>query len=241
MRRPRLVLLLLGLAAAATWTLRTPASQGEAGRRGSEAAPARDTDMARAAPVVLPCPAGGYLCADRDGEPPGPRVRRWRSDTGTLVVYVPQPPDEPPALAHELQNAAAAGVRAWNGQPFPIRVEFASGADAHFAVTWSRSLGGRILGAARTRWSTDQGLTATSIDLVTRNPFDASRAVDPGRVRLTAAHEMGHALGLPHSDSNRDVMYPENTAAALSARDYRSMEALYDLPDGAVLETRPGR
>jgi predicted Zn-dependent protease len=54
-------------------------------------------------------------------------------------------------------------------------------------------------------------------------------------VQLTAAHEMGHALGVPHSGSERDVMYPSNTATSLSAQDYRSMEALYDFEDGTEI------
>ena len=58
---------------------------------------------------------------------------------------------------------------------------------------------------------------------------------DPAQVRLTAAHEMGHALGLPHSDSQRDVMYPTTTATSMSARDYRTIEVLYATPDGTVI------
>ncbi len=56
---------------------------------------------------------------------------------------------------------------------------------------------------------------------------------------LTAAHEMGHALGLPHSDSDRDVMYPTNTARNLTTRDFRTMEALYRLPNGAKIRRGP--
>lgn len=178
------------------------------------------------------CPSAGYLCADVAGSRTIP-VRRWRTVGGPLVVHVPLPELESAARAATLQSAAAAGIRAWNGQPFPIRVDLRSGADAHFSVRWSRTLGGAIVGAARTSWSEAHGLRTLAIDLATRSPFAPDTPLDPERVRLTAAHEMGHALGLPHSDSERDVMYPSNRAASLSARDYRTMEALYALPDGA--------
>jgi hypothetical protein len=183
---------------------------------------------------VSPCPAGGYLCADIARDAPL-RVRRWTRPVGTMVVHVPAPDFEPPARAARLQSAAAAGIRAWNGHPFAVRVEARIAEEAHFAVRWVSTLGGDAVGVARTRWSPESGLEVTSIDLATRSPFAPQTPLDPERVRLTAAHEMGHALGLPHSDSSRDVMYPTNTAASLTARDYRSMEALYALPDGAEL------
>lgn len=47
---------------------------------------------------------------------------------------------------------------------------------------------------------------------------------------------MGHALGLDWSDSDRDVMYPGNTATTRpSARDYETVAALYTLPNGATI------
>jgi predicted Zn-dependent protease len=105
----------------------------------------------------------------------------------------------------------------------------------HFAVRWSRSLRGAVVGVARTAWPSGTGLQVAAIDLATRDPYAPDRVIDPDRIRLTAAHEMGHAPGLPHSDSDRDVMYPTNGAASRTARDYRSMEALYAVPDGRVL------
>ncbi|MEX2467012.1 MAG: matrixin family metalloprotease [Gemmatimonadota bacterium] len=203
--------------------------------------PARTGTLAPLTPVdtgsvlgPLRCPPGGYLCADveRAGTI---RVRRWTAPVTTLVVHVPVPDFEAPAEAARLQSAAAAGVRAWNGHPFPVRIETRSDEGAHFSVRWVRTLGGDAVGVARTRWSLAGGLQVTAVDLATRNPFAPDVAIDPAQVRLTAAHEMGHALGLPHSDFDRDVMYPRNTASSLTARDYRSMESLYGLPDGAEL------
>ena len=179
------------------------------------------------------CRGAGYLCAELE-ETGRIRVGRWKDFEGTMVVHVPRPDFEDIGTAIRLQNAASAGVRAWNGQPFPIQVDTRGDRPAHFAVSWTQSLGGQQLGVARTRWSLQRGLEVVSIELTTRSPFDHG-VLDPRQVRLTAAHEMGHALGLPHSDSRADVMYPTNSSTTLSAQDYRTMEVLYQLEDGTVI------
>ncbi|MEQ1855604.1 MAG: matrixin family metalloprotease [Longimicrobiales bacterium] len=180
------------------------------------------------------CRNAGYLCADLT-QNERIRLMRWKDFAGTIVVHVPRPAFEPAAEANRLQQAAALGLRAWNGQPFEILTDLRGDRTPHFSVTWTQSLGGSQIGVARTRWSVATGLEVASIELATRSPFDPNRVLDPQQVRLTAAHEMGHALGVPHSDSERDVMYPTNTATSLSAQDYRTMESLYRLPDGTEI------
>lgn len=189
-------------------------------------------------PAPLPgsefCRNVGYLCAglnDMDLI----RLHRWKDFDGTIVVHIPIPDFEEPKAARDLQIAAAQGIRAWNSQPFPILVDLRGDRNPHFSVSWTRSLGGDQLGVARTQWSQATGLRVLSVDLTTRNPLAPRRPVDTRQIRLTAAHEMGHALGLPHSASPRDVMYPSNTATSMSAQDYRSVEVLYQTRDGTVV------
>lgn len=179
------------------------------------------------------CVDAGYLCAglaDADIV----RLQRWTGHEGTVVVHVPPPEGVTGGDARALQRAAAQGVRAWNDQPFPILVDLRGDRAPHVTVRWRRYAGTR-LGLTRTTWSPPTGLVVDFIELGAHAPGGSGRAADPRQVRLTAAHEMGHALGLPHSDSPRDVMYPTNTATSMSAQDYRSVEVLYELPDGTSI------
>jgi len=186
------------------------------------------------------CPGAGYLCAGLEQRGTW-RVLRWNEDTSLIQVRVPLPPWEDPERARALQNAAARGIRAWHRHPFPIRVELSDREGPYDVVVhWSTTLPGTELGHASTRWRRSERLASLAVEdfsLATRSPFDVSRTLDPRQVELTAAHEMGHALGLPHSDRESDVMYPSNTATRLTARDFRTMEVLYQLENGA--EIRP--
>lgn len=180
------------------------------------------------------CRNVGYLCAELASSD-RVQLRRWKDFRGTVVVYVPRPDFENSGDAALLQEAAARGLRAWNGQPFQVLTDLRGDRSPMFAVRWTRTLSGSQIGVARTQWSPQTGLRVVAIELSTRNPYDPNRLNDARQVQLTAAHEMGHALGLPHSASERDVMYPSNTATSLSAQDYRSMEALYQFEDGTEI------
>ena len=185
----------------------------------------------------------GYLCVEL-GTTGSQRILRWPEDTGRLRIRIPLPQGVAPERARELQSAVVRGILYWQRRPFELVIDThrAPSGKADIEISWGRGLSGRQLGLTRTRWSMERGkanFEVLGLTLAVRSPTNSNYEIPSEQVLLTAAHEMGHALGLPHSDSERDVMYPTNTARNLSTRDFRTLEALYRLPNGAVIQQGP--
>ncbi len=157
-----------------------------------------------------------------------------------LGICIPPPPNVDQSVARDLQRAAIRGFQYWSRKPFELIIDSrtTSSEPADITVSWNSGLSGSQLGVTRFRWSMEGGapeFRVLGLVLATRSPADWRSKLKPQQVLLTAAHEMGHALGLPHSDSPRDVMYSTNTARSLSTRDFKTVDALYGLPNGAEI------
>jgi len=185
------------------------------------------------------CRDVGYLCAEVETEG-SVRILRWPEATSLIRVWVPEPDHLPPGRARALQRAAVRGIQAWNGHPFPLSIRTRSeGEAADVTIQWARQLPGGRLGRAQVEWireGSEIRLRVLALNLATHLPgVGVNRELGTQQVELVAAHEMGHVLGLPHSDDPRDVMYPRNTAHNLTSRDYRTLHAVYDMPNGAEI------
>ncbi|HSM35958.1 MAG TPA: matrixin family metalloprotease [Longimicrobiales bacterium] len=176
----------------------------------------------------------GYLCAPL-ADSASFRILRWPDGHASVAVHVPIPAGVAPSDGRRLQAAAARGIEAWDGAPLRIDA-YAAEASADIVVTWVPSLPDSRLGLARVEWAqrgAEVRFSVPRFELATHAPGAAPRLQTPAEVELVAVHEMGHALGLPHSDREADVMFPTRTARRLTTRDHRTAMALYGLPAGA--------
>ena len=179
----------------------------------------------------------GYLCAAL-ADSVSFRLLRWPDPVRQLTVRVPVPDGLDASVARRLQAAAARGISAWDGTPLRISVNGRSDAPPDIEVSWSRALPDSRLGRARVEWAESGGEVRFSVprfEIATHSTGADTRLQTPAEVELVAVHEMGHALGLPHSDREADVMFPTRTARRLTTRDHRTALALYGLPGGALV------
>jgi len=175
-------------------------------------------------PAVVP-PAEAYVGGLEDE--PEAALPRWRIGTEaqrTLWVHFVSPPPERPDFWDETVRA----MEAWNaigGVPIAFqRTLYGQSADVEFR--WIRRFDAHQAGT--TDWETDgEGwLSSAVVTLATQH--EGGTPMSDEFLLLVALHELGHVIGLPHSDDPSDVMHPGNRNMAFSDRDIRSARQMYE-------------
>ncbi|MEP6473217.1 MAG: matrixin family metalloprotease [Gemmatimonadota bacterium] len=159
-------------------------------------------------------------------------LRRWPEAPGRpLTVAVMPPADEP--LVTDLADDVQRALEGWTGLGLGFRFATTPDTtDADIVVRWVSRLQKNRTGQTDLTWDQLGAVRHSSILLALRGPDGA--LLDQSARRTVALHEMGHALGLPHSADPGDVMYPASRQSGLSRRDRETLSLLYSLPFGSL-------
>lgn len=175
-------------------------------------------------PAVVP-PAEAYV-GGASGDP-ALSLPRWQTNSEkerTIWVHFMVPPSGRPGFWEETVRA----MEAWNaigGIPLAFRsTGHARAADVKFR--WIRRFEAHQAGT--TDWESDgEGwLSSAVVTLATQH--EGGTPMSDEFIRMVALHELGHVIGLPHSDDPTDVMHPGNRNMVISDRDILSARQLYE-------------
>ena len=180
--------------------------------------------------AVLSAAPGTYIEAvleDRDST-----IERWPAHVGQpLRVWI----DSTPVLSGpqaSFPDAVRSAFSTWVTAGIPLRFSFVpSSRDADIRVHWTDRLDHKT---GSTTWRTDRNGWLTQGDITLATHISDGQALDMRGMRAIALHEVGHALGLSHSQNPKDIMAPLIRVDVLSLSDRNTIKLLYSFPAGPI-------
>ena len=170
----------------------------------------------------------GEMVVERDSA-----LARWHDLKGVPLKVWIQPESEidewRPSFTTEVRDA----FLAWDGVKLPVRFAFvADSARADVHVTFVHHFDEPISG--RTKWARDDDWWIIDADIVLAVHHTSGRTLDDDAMRAMALHEIGHLLGLDHTEDLTSIMAPRVRVRELSLADHATARLLYTLPPGGV-------
>ena len=163
-------------------------------------------------------------------------VRRWPDRSGRALRFTFTHAGMPPEYAPRMADAARDAFRAWQevgaGLTF---VELPDTTGADITVRWVDHFEYDRVGQTDLAWDQYGRVRHAFITLAIRT--SSGTLLPDTALEGVAIHEVGHAVGLPHSADSVDIMFPSTHFRALSNRDRRSVQLLYRLPPGPIRTT----
>ena len=129
-------------------------------------------------------------------------------------------------------SVVADAFNTWASLGIPVRFRFvASRSEAEVRVQWVSAL---IRRTGSTTWRADHDGWLQASDVTLATHVSGGDPIDARGMRAIALHEIGHVLGLSHSDNAHDIMAPLVRVTDPSPVDCATLRLLYTFPAGRV-------
>jgi hypothetical protein len=198
----------------------------------AEPAPVRDEPAIQ---VMLHDGAPGTYIMNILGDQKRLLIRWPERQADNLRVWIERTPEVgnwDPQYPIVTENAFAE----WRAAGFPLSFQFVhDSGSAQIQIRWSSAFAardGRQIGVTNKTYDDNGWIVRADIVLATHDVRGSPLPSDV--IGGVARHEIGHALGLGHSPSTSDVMYPESRTPVISAADRATLHLLYKLPPGVM-------
>lgn len=163
-------------------------------------------------------------------------IRRWPAErlNELRVTFLT---GEVPGAAPAHLAIARSAFRVWEGI-IPLHFqEVLDTTGADLIVKWRPNFDFDRSGQADLEWD-QRGRIRRAVIQLALTDREGNTLPEEG-LRAVALHEVGHALGLPHSDDPDDLMYPTTRRPVLTPRDSATIRLLYQLPPTSIKWTAP--
>jgi hypothetical protein len=170
----------------------------------------------------------GEMLAERDSA-----LARWPERRDNPITVWIQPTSTIPDWAENYVTSVRDAVSDWDALDLPVHFAFendSARADVH--ITFIDQFDEAISG--RTKWERDDAWWITDADIVLAVHHRNGPALDDDAMHALALHEVGHLLGLDHTEDATSIMAARVRVRGLSNADRATVRLLYTLPPGGV-------